>query len=79
MIIEALTLSVLSGLLGALLHRIYIEGHGKKFSIPGWKFDVWTGYLLQNKLFLTGEKDNGKKLRIVIDKDSIDVDYGNPE
>ena len=79
MIFEALTLSVLSGLLGALLHRIYIEGHGKAFSIPGWKdLHVWTGYLLKDKLFLAGKNESGKELRIVIDKDAIDFDYGNP-
>lgn len=78
MIFEALTLSVLSGLLGALLHRIYIEGHGKKFTIPGWNFHIWTGYLLKDNLFMTGEHENGKKLQIVIDKNAVDFDYGNP-
>ena len=78
MIFEALTLSVLSGLLGALLHRIYIENFGKKFSIPGWKFNIWKGNLLQDKLFIVGDKENGKQLRIVIDKEAIDVDYGIP-
>ena len=73
---EALTLAALSIILGALLHKIYIEGHGIKFEIPGWKFKVKSGYFFPPRLILEGENDKNEKVTLSVEKETIVLDYG---
>ena len=64
---------ILSMVLGALLHKIYIELNGVTFNIKDWSITVKERFL--DTFLLEGKSKSGQTIYMTIKDDVLDFDY----